>query len=275
MRRCDGNINLNQYAILTAFYGHLWVRRCDEKKLMTCIIFFLAVLVTSSCSTDETVVADSDVELETVTSNHTPVTINLVESAEDESSKKDYRAENVPVVESAENESGGNTAALRTSEHESQGFLPLNRDTFKTDYPYRSSVKTDNVNITLSGDRNEGTLTRKDKDHSSESENPDIIYSQGLIVRKSNLQKSRHSPKDGALIDFKHFRKVIDPMFKSVIMTLVFDNCVNQMLAVYRHCTLFPNSTHDFYCYYACLHRLKHKHSHIFSTWFSIKLSFL
>ncbi|KAL9152268.1 hypothetical protein ABFS82_11G110400 [Erythranthe guttata] len=176
------------------------------------------VLVSSSCSTDETVVADSDVELETATSAHKSVVVNLVESAEveserniaiheTESSGKDCKAEDVHISESAEHNSfGGNTAAFKTSEHESQGFLPLNRSTFKP-------VKTDSVNsITSSDDRNEVTVSRKDKGHSSESENIDVIYSQDLIVRAPRLpQSGRSSSISGACVDFKLFRKTSTP----------------------------------------------------------------
>ncbi|KAL9148614.1 hypothetical protein ABFS82_12G053400 [Erythranthe guttata] len=177
-----------------------------------------SVLVSSSCSTDETVVADSDVELETATSAHKSVVVNLVESAEDEcerntaiheaeSSGKDCKAEDVHISESAERNSFvGNTAAFKTSEHESRGFLPLNRNTFKP-------VKTDSVNsITSFDDRNEVTLSRKDKGHSSESENIDVIYSQDLIVRVSKIpQSARSSLKSCSLVDFKLFRKTSTP----------------------------------------------------------------
>ncbi|XP_012837779.1 PREDICTED: nijmegen breakage syndrome 1 protein-like [Erythranthe guttata] len=176
------------------------------------------MLVSSSCSTDETVVADSDVELETATSAHKSVVVNLVESAEDEcerntaiheaeSSGKDCKAEDVHISESAERNSFvGNTAAFKTSEHESRGFLPLNRNTFKP-------VKTDSVNsITSFDDRNEVTLSRKDKGHSSESENIDVIYSQDLIVRVSKIpQSARSSLKSCSLVDFKLFRKTSTP----------------------------------------------------------------
>ncbi|KAL8034801.1 hypothetical protein ABFX02_12G054150 [Erythranthe guttata] len=176
------------------------------------------VLVSSSCSTHETVVADSDVELETATSAHKSVVVNLVESAEDEcerntaiheaeSSGKDCKAEDVHISESAERNSFvGNTVAFKTSEHESRGFLPLNRNTFKP-------VKTDSVNsITSSDDRNEVTLSRKDKGHSSESENIDVIYIQDLIVRVSKIpQSARSSSKSCSLVDFKLFRKTSTP----------------------------------------------------------------
>ncbi|KAI3462253.1 hypothetical protein Pfo_018916 [Paulownia fortunei] len=175
------------------------------------------VLVMSSCSTDETVVADSDVELETATSLRTSVAVNLVESAEDvaiqkaESSEKDCGADSiVHIVESTEHDGGGNTAAFKATEHGSRGFLPPN-STFKTDSPYRTAVKSDSVNIASSRDRDEGIVMRKDKGLTSESENLDIIYSQDLIVRESNLPQSGHSSINGAALNFKLFRKTSAP----------------------------------------------------------------
>ncbi|KAK6127501.1 hypothetical protein DH2020_038745 [Rehmannia glutinosa] len=181
------------------------------------------VLVTSSCSTDETVVADSDVELETATSIRTSVAIDLVESAEDEcerkieihmeeSSEKFCKAENiVHIVESNEHDSGGSSVALKTSEHGSQGFVPPNRDTLKPDSPCRIAVKSDGEYITSSRNRDEDNVTRKDKGHASESENLDIIYSQNLIVRESNIPQPGPSSINGAAINFKRFRKMSAP----------------------------------------------------------------
>ncbi|KAK6127529.1 hypothetical protein DH2020_038732 [Rehmannia glutinosa] len=170
-----------------------------------------------------TVVADSDVELETATSVRTSVAIDLVESAGDErerkieihleeSSVKVCKAENiVHIVESNEHDSGGNLAALKTSEHGGQGYVPPDRDTLKPDSPCRTAVKSDGEYITSSRNRDEDNVTRKDKGHASESENLDIIYSQNLIVRESNLQQPGPSSINGAAINFKRFRKMSAP----------------------------------------------------------------
>lgn len=169
------------------------------------------MLVTSSCSTDETVVADSDVEMETATSVRTSLAVNLISSAEDEPetkmgiheaepSAKDCKPENfVHVVESIEHDSGAKSEAA-ANEHGSQGFLPPKPESLKVDSPYRSAI---------SRDRDEGIVMKKDEVHPSDSENLDIIYSQSLIVRESNSTQFDHSSRNGMAANFKRFRKVI------------------------------------------------------------------
>ncbi|KAL3838775.1 hypothetical protein ACJIZ3_023366 [Penstemon smallii] len=173
------------------------------------------VLVTSSCSTDETVVADSDVEMETATSTRTSVAINLIESDEDEyketiainkveAAENDGRAESiVHNMESTDLDGRGNTTAIRTIEPDCA--------TLKPDCPYSTTIMSDYDNITLSREIKDGLVARKDRDHSSESENLDIIYSQNLIVRESNLPQSGHSSVSSGAIDFKRFRKTSAP----------------------------------------------------------------
>ncbi|KAK4430500.1 Nijmegen breakage syndrome 1 protein [Sesamum alatum] len=181
------------------------------------------VLVASSCSTDETVVADSDVEMETATSIPASGPVIKVETSEDEclrkitvnkaeSSKYDCIAENiVHIEESIEHDDEENASAFKTIAHESEEFLPPNRDTLKPDSPYQTARKFDGTNITSSRDKNEGNVTRKDKGLASETENLDIIYSQDLIVRETNLPQSGHSSLNGAAINFKRFRKTSAP----------------------------------------------------------------
>ncbi|XP_011096908.1 nijmegen breakage syndrome 1 protein isoform X2 [Sesamum indicum] len=175
------------------------------------------VLVTSSCSTDETVVADSDVEMGTATSIPASgpsedeclrkITVHKAECA-----KYDCVAENVVhIEESTKHDNKESAAAFKTIAHERQEFLPSNRDTLKPDSPYQTASKSDGINITSLRDRNEGNVTRKDKGHASESENLDIIYSQDLIVREPNLPQSGPSSLNGAAINFKRFRKTSAP----------------------------------------------------------------
>lgn len=191
-----------------------------------------AVLVTSSCSTDETVVADSDAELETATSVRTSAAINIIDSAEDECETKtgiheteppvkDGKAENlVHVIESIEHDRRVKPDA-RTTEHGSQGFVPPKQDTFKPDSPHQSAIMSDRVDITLSRDRDEGIMTGKDKGHLSDSENLDIIYSQSLIVRESNATQFDQSSRNGPAVNFKCFRKVIGPCCMVTVTKLI------------------------------------------------------
>lgn len=183
------------------------------------------MVVTSSCSTnetDETVVADSKAEVETATSVRTFAAINLISSAEDEPETKmvhetdpllkDFKAESsVHVIESDEHDSEVKTDAGAT-EHRSQGFSPPKQRTFKPASPYQGNIMSEKVDITLSRDGDEGMTTRKDKGHSSDSENLDIIYSQSLIVRESNSTQLNHSSRNGPAVNFKRFRKVSTPL---------------------------------------------------------------
>ncbi|XP_042039442.1 nijmegen breakage syndrome 1 protein-like isoform X3 [Salvia splendens] len=170
------------------------------------------VLVTSSCSTDVTVVADSDVEMETATSVRTSAAVNLISSAEDECetkmgiheterSERNCKAENVVhVIESTEHDSVAKTEAGATDPG-SPGFLHSKGEALKLDTPYWSSI---------SRDRDEH-MTRNDEGHPSDSENVDIIYSESLIVRESNSVQFDHSARNGAAANFKRFRKMSVP----------------------------------------------------------------
>ncbi|XP_042040288.1 nijmegen breakage syndrome 1 protein-like [Salvia splendens] len=172
------------------------------------------VLVTSSCSTDETVVADSDVEMETATSVRTSAAVNLISSAEDEcetkmgiheterlGSERNCEAENVVhVIESTEHDSVAKTEAGATDPG-SQGFLHPKGETPKLDSPYWSSI---------SRDRDEH-MTRNDEGHPSDSENVDIIYSESLIVRESSSAQFDQSTRNGQAANFKCFRKMSVP----------------------------------------------------------------
>lgn len=62
------------------------------------LLFPIAVLVTSSCSTDETVVADSEPEVE-ITSVHTSSAIRKTEPVEDEKEKEIISIHSVESVE--------------------------------------------------------------------------------------------------------------------------------------------------------------------------------
>lgn len=180
------------------------------------------VLVTSSCSTDETVVADSDAELETATSARAAAAINIIDSAEDECETKtgiheteppvkDSKAENlVHVIESIEHDRRVKPDS-RTTEHGSQGFVPPKQDASKPDSPHQSAIMSNRIDSTLSRDRDEGIMTRKDKGHLSDSENLDIIYSQSLIVRESNVTQFDQSSRNAPAVNFKRFRKMSAP----------------------------------------------------------------
>lgn len=177
------------------------------------------VLVTSSCSTDETVVADSDLEMEAATSISKPTSVNLMESAEDESQRKmkihkiessenDSIAEDKHhIVESIKHDSAANTDATKTTICESHDVLL--HPNWSTDPvgPCQPVAKTNNGDYTWSRETNDRIMMKKDRDHSSESETLDVIYSQNLIVRDLPLPQCGRSLASGSAINFKCFRK--------------------------------------------------------------------
>ncbi|CAA3014567.1 nijmegen breakage syndrome 1 [Olea europaea subsp. europaea] len=191
---------LNEMDLISAVLsGHL-----DDS-----IIVSAPVLVASSCSTDETVVADSDVEMETVTSTRASAAVCAMESAEHESKQErnihkvvsaenNCRAESVVnIIDSIDQESKGDTAVstIKTIKHDSQGFIPSNR----------AVLEPNSVNCT------DDKMSRKDSIDNSESGKLDIIYSQDLIVRDSKLPAPGHSSTSSAVTNFKLFRKMRTP----------------------------------------------------------------
>lgn len=129
------------------------------------MLFHFAVVVSSSCSTDETIVAESDFE--------------------DEMSKPLHEAETVQVEETTENK---------------ENALPDN-----------SALGSENVHSMYeekTGPNNgDGCVViRRDKSNDSEEGTSDIIYTQDIIVRTTNLQA--RSSGDAADVNFKRFRKV-------------------------------------------------------------------
>ncbi|XP_051113463.1 nibrin homolog isoform X2 [Andrographis paniculata] len=173
------------------------------------IVASAPVLVTSSCSTDETVVADSDVELETATSIPAP---NVIEHADTECHRKMeihkiQSSENDSVAESEVHIVESDCEALKATALERPKLSPPNRVLSNLDDPSLIAAASDNDSKTWSRGQNEEIMLRKDRENLSESENLDIIYSEELIVRASYLPQSVHSSSSAASVNFKCFRK--------------------------------------------------------------------
>ncbi|XP_073038356.1 nibrin homolog isoform X2 [Primulina eburnea] len=193
--------------ISAVFSGHL-----DPSMIISA-----PVVVTSSCSTDETVVADSDVDMETVTSIRKSTVVDLIGSADNSSKEKitihkvelaesDCQAgPAVHAVESFGRNSGQNTVVVKSIDHESQGFIPPTRDPDHPDSSCSNPAKSNTVAATFSRDRKDGDALRMAK-----TENLDIIFSQDLIAREYT-PLSHHSSTDGVAINFKRFRKMDVP----------------------------------------------------------------
>lgn len=156
------------------------------------------VLVSSSCSTDETVVADSDAEVETATSSHANSAAHTKEVF-----KYDSKGEISVVADSdAEVETATSihtNATVRTAEdikYDSKGEISIGQ----------AANASETGHMTHFRQRNDGVTTRRDKVDESESGNPDVLYSQDLIVRDINLLTSFSSTKN-RIVNFKCFRK--------------------------------------------------------------------
>lgn len=143
-----------------------------------------AVVISSSCSTDETVVADSDVEAETATSVDLSVAIKPVETTKLETDHASTRLGSDNIT------------------------CSIGRD-------YDTAARKDEVdklesgNPDISSSDQDNTITaRRDRIDEPESGNPDIIYSQILVVRDTNLPASDYSSTDNGVPNFKCFKKV-------------------------------------------------------------------
>lgn len=171
--------------ILATLSGHL-----DPSALVSA-----PVLVTSSCSTDETVVADSDAEVE-ITSVHTSCAIQKTESVEDEG----RRERTVERVESVKHEEEVETTihSKESLEHERKKNISRGHANARLKNDYFTSLR----------DTNDCTSTREHKFEESESGTSDIIYSQDLIVRDTGLPTSVNFPTNNAVVNFKRFRKM-------------------------------------------------------------------
>ncbi|XP_071702736.1 nibrin homolog [Rutidosis leptorrhynchoides] len=132
------------------------------------------VLVTSSCSTDETVVADSEPEVE-IMSVHTSPTICKVETVQ-----HDYKLE---------------TASNSTS--------PKKSDDRRNTTTYGFSAKPKD------SPKNDGISMREhkiDDDYDTQLGTSDVIFSQDLIIRDSNV--SVPTPTNNEVLNFKRFKKM-------------------------------------------------------------------
>lgn len=200
--------------------------------------FSFAVLVSSSCSTDETVVADSDAEVETATSSHANAVAHTKEVI-----KYDIKGE-LSIVADSETELEtatsihDNAAAAHTKEairYDSKGEISVVADSdaevekVKSIHTNAAVHTAEGIKYDSEGDmsigqattasetdrvthfrqRNDNVTKRWDKVDESESGNPDVIYSQDLIVKDIKLLTSFSSTKN-RVVNFKCFRKVND-----------------------------------------------------------------
>ena len=138
--------------------------------------FSFAVLVSSSCSTDETVVADSDEENEAAT----------------------------PANANAASDKEGARTNVKRAEISIEASNYVSKEEVST---YHDATRLEDGQVTFKDD--DYCLTAgRNKAHESEYGTSNIVYSQVLIVRDVNItSKSSFITYNGA-INYKRFRKV-------------------------------------------------------------------
>ncbi|XP_004490747.1 nibrin homolog isoform X2 [Cicer arietinum] len=156
------------------------------------------VIISSSCSTDETIVADSDTEVETATS---PIASEAL-----------CGGNNVKYVKTEELDDDSGTSDKRKSERMEASLddvstrsHEIKRAKAETSLD-AASVQSD-THATSFKDRTDGIKVKKDKVDNYASGNSDIIYSQDLIVRDISILTNRSSAPNSSIPDFKRFRK--------------------------------------------------------------------
>ncbi|XP_021297903.1 nijmegen breakage syndrome 1 protein isoform X1 [Herrania umbratica] len=139
------------------------------------ILISSSVLVSSSCSTDETVVADSDEEHEAATSVNANASTSKV----------------------------GSQSCVNREEISMEAPNYVSKAEVST---YHGATRLEDGQVTFRDDN--GCLTaRRDKAEESEYGNSDIVYSQVLIVRDVNLPSTTNFITDKRVTNYKRFRK--------------------------------------------------------------------
>ncbi|KAK4711517.1 hypothetical protein R3W88_006030 [Solanum pinnatisectum] len=184
------------------------------------------VLVTSSCSTDETVVADSDAETESTKSDHVAAAFCSIESSEHDSKgttsihkleSVEYHNEDkctVQIVIPRDKVSTRDTSPSSTKHiKHNGGHIPHDDATIhdpEGGYIRRLAVKSDN------------TVVKEDITDQRDNGKLDIIYSQDLIVRDSIMSLPVSSSSNGGVTNFKRFRKANGPSQNSFAIFVPF-----------------------------------------------------
>lgn len=142
---------------------------------------------------------------------HVSAAVHSIESSENDSKqmKDDCK------IESTEHKSREETVIHDTESH-SQSDIAITRVNScenlerKEERPgYISTVKSSEATV-FTGLRSKGEIKRKyEKVEGAECGVAEVIYSQDLIVRDSNLPTSIRSLRDAGVINFKCFRKVM------------------------------------------------------------------
>ncbi|KAI4307739.1 hypothetical protein L6164_030893 [Bauhinia variegata] len=196
-RKLDGNNKLSSLArvnemdvICAALSGQL-----DLSLLMT-----PCVLVSSSCSTDETIVADSDTEVETATSAHANDTICIGSDIKHENTEMplDDASDRLDKIKYDRMPTSLDNVSARLNDPKHKRM-----ETPLEDTPSKSDIQATSFRESIP----EMTV-KKNKADDSESGNSDIIYSQCLVVRDVNVPNTISTALNSGVPNFKRFRKV-------------------------------------------------------------------
>lgn len=148
-----------------------------------------AVIVSSSCSTDETIVADSDEDEEATTSVFANASVNVEEAAK-------YETESIIVKKPEVCERKEPITERISSDGDKDTCVVIKLDEYNHDETCGNSFDTRQV--------------KREKDDEPESSNSDIIYSQDLIVRSAELPAAAtYTGGSTGVVNFKRFRKVV------------------------------------------------------------------
>ncbi|KAL1348626.1 hypothetical protein HN51_024619 [Arachis hypogaea] len=156
------------------------------------------ILVSSSCSTDETVVADSDTEVETATSAHATETFlngNTIQYVKTEELDDDSGSMDNKKHEKME-PSAVDVSTRSIDIKQAKTASPLDDCSVKLD-THAMSFRDGSGSIKV----------KKDKVDDYGSGNADIIYSQDLVVRDVTRVTNTSSAQNSSIPNFKHFRK--------------------------------------------------------------------
>ncbi|KAJ0089352.1 hypothetical protein Patl1_32450 [Pistacia atlantica] len=190
--------------------------------------FDLTVLISSSCSTDETVVADSDVEAQTSS------LVNATSAATTEEAPKYLRKDEI-FVNYANNSMTGSREKAKEADvvvltEEAPKYLTIEEISINhaNSSMAESREKVDEADtqvlskeppkylrkeeISINHANNSMTRCREKADE-SECEHSVVIYSQDLVVRDLNLSATFSSTATNGVINFKCFRKVLPQNF--------------------------------------------------------------
>ncbi|CAK8537990.1 unnamed protein product [Lathyrus sativus] len=160
------------------------------------------VLISSSCSTDETIVADSDTEVETATS---PIASEAL-----------CGGNNVKYVKTEEinddDDGDDSSASLKRKDERTEPTLANISTSLdeikraKADISLDTSIRSD-THATSFKNGTGGIEVKKDRVDDYGSGNSDIVFSQNLVVRDINTLTNRVSAPNSSVPNFKRFRK--------------------------------------------------------------------